>query len=128
MKELQFEKEIWKIQNFLSLNDWDISYRLVDNTWFTWELTYVDYLRFKASLSFDKKILEQSELQIKSIIMHELCHIFTIMNLRQFEEDTYLKWFIWDMIHSGIIEKMNILNEQMTVRLEKILTELYKDR
>lgn len=128
MTEQQFEKEIWKIQGFLNLSDWDVEYRLLDSPWFTWELTYVDYLRFKASISFDKELLKEWDVKVKSIIMHEMCHIFTIMNLRQFEDDTYLKWFTGNLLHWEILARMNILNEQMTVRLEKILSELYKNR
>lgn len=125
MKEKQFQKEIAKIQKFLNLNDWDISYRIMENPWFAWELTTVDYKRFQAYFSFSKALLDDKDEFIRKVIMHEFTHIFTIMNLRQFSEDDYLKNNIWWNNHAEVVVRMDILNEQMTVLLEKILTKQY---
>ena len=126
MLEIQLEKEVAKIQKFLDLNDWDISFRLLENPWFLWEVTYLDYTRFQANLSFDKSILNKEEKEIKMVVMHELCHIFTIANLRQFSEDQDYKNLLWFHLHTWLVREMNIINEQMTVRLERILTKLYE--
>lgn len=126
MKVKQFSKELAKIQKFLNLNDWDFSYRLLDNPWFLWELTQADYKRFQAHFSFDKEILTKDDKTIRMVLMHECSHIFTIMNLRQFSEDEYLKNQLGWNNHAEVVTRMDILNEQMTVRLERILTKFYE--
>lgn len=126
MQERQFEKELAKIQKFLNMNDWDFSFRFEENPWFLWECTYIDYKRFTANFTFDKCILDKDKKTIKMVLMHECSHIFTIMNLRQFSEDIYLKNLIGHNVHWEIVVRMDILNEQMTVRLERILSKFYK--
>lgn len=128
MNKKQFEKEIAKIQKFLWMNDWDFSFRFQDNPWFAWEITTVDYKRFQAYFTFDTKILSDTDDFIRKVIMHEISHIFTIMNLRQFSEDEYLKNQLWWNNHAEIITRMDILNEQMTVRLERIFTREYNNK
>jgi len=46
------------------------------------------------------------------------------MNLRQFLEDDYLKNQIGWNTHAEIVTRMDILNEQMTVRLERVISKL----
>ena len=58
------------------------------------------------------------------ILTHECSHIFTIANLRQFSEDDYLKNILWHNVHWEVVVRMNILNEQMTVRLERVISKL----
>jgi len=125
MKLKQFEKEISKIQNFLWLDDWDSYYEMKDSPWFMWEVSYIDYKRFQVRFTFDKAILREPDKEIKSILIHEYCHLFTIANLRQFSTDEYLKNQLWWNNHAEIVTRMDILNEQMTVRLERILTKYY---
>ena len=126
MKTKQFKKEIAKIQKFLDMNDWEFSFRFQEDPWFVWELTEVDYTRFMADFTFANKLLTETDEYIRKVIMHEISHIFTIMNLRQFKEDEYLRNTIGWNSHSEFITRWDILNEQMTVRLERILSKLYK--
>lgn len=126
MKEKQFAKELEKIQKFLDLNDWYFSYRFMDNPWFLWEVTYLDYTRFTANFTFDKILLEKPDKEILMVLMHECSHIFTIANLRQFSEEETFKTLLWYNLHTWLVREMNIINEQMTVRLERILTKFYK--
>jgi len=124
MKERQFEKEIAKIQKLLDMNDWEFSYILKDSPWFLWEVTQIDYKRFQAAFTFDSRLLTETDEYIRKVILHEVCHIFTIMNLRQFLEDDYLKNQIGWNTHAEIVTRMDILNEQMTVRLERVISKL----
>lgn len=124
MKNKQFAKEVSQIQSTLLLDDWDITYAIVENPWFVWELTQVDYKRFQAYFTFAQKLLTESEEMIRSVIMHEFLHIFTISSLRYFSDDEYIKEYIGKIAHSEMIVRMDIINEQMTVRLERILTKL----
>ncbi len=128
MKLKQFEKEIAKIQKFLNMNDWDFSFRFIENPWFLWEVTYLDYTRFTANFTFDTILLEKPDKEIRMVLMHECSHIFTIANLRQFSQDEFLKNSLWFNTHASYINLMNILNEQMTVRLERILTKFYNNK
>ena len=125
MNKIDFEKQVAKIIKFLWLTDWDVSIRFLDNPWFLWELSYVDYTRFQASISFDLELLKKEDKDIKMVIMHELCHIFTISSLRQFSEDEDFKKLLWINVHQWMVREMNIINEQMTVRLERILSKHY---
>jgi hypothetical protein len=110
------------------MNDWDFSFRFIENPWFLWELTQVDYKRFQAYLTFDTILLEKPDKEIKLVLMHELSHIFTIANLRQFSTDEYIKNQLGWKNHAEIVTRMDILNEQMTVRLERILTKFYNNK
>lgn len=123
MNHNKFKKELLKIKKFLEFTDWEFSYQFEENSWFVAECTSIDYKRFQANFTFANKLLTESDDFIKKVIMHEFCHIFTIMNLRQFSEDEYLKNQLWWNSHAEIIVRMDILNEQMTVRLEKILSK-----
>lgn len=125
MKVKQFAKEIAKIQKFLDLNDWDISYKLVESPWYMGQLSEVDYKRFQAYLTFDSNVLNEPDKTIRILIMHELSHVFTISSLRIFENDGYIREYIWTICHKELIVRMDIINEQMTVRLERILTKHY---
>lgn len=83
----------------------------------------VDYKRFQAHIDFSTGILSENESFAIKIIMHELCHIFTISSLKEFERDEYIKQYIGAIQHNEAIVRMDILNEQMTVRLERLLTK-----
>jgi hypothetical protein len=126
MNSKQFTKETQKIQEFLWLKDWDFTITLSDDPWYVWCLRQVDYLRFQAYIDFSTKLLSEDDKFIISVIMHEMCHIFTISSLKMFEDDEYIKEYIGKICHSEMISRMNLINEQMTVRMERLLTKYYE--
>lgn len=124
MTEEKFNKLFCKIQTLLQLTDWDITYSLKDDVEYIWMLYDVDYTRFQAHINFTKDILKWEDKEM--IIIHELCHIFTISSLRYFEKDEFIKSYIGAVYHAEMIARMNIINEQMTVRMERVISKLRK--
>lgn len=126
MNHNKFKKELLKVQKFLELKDWEISYQFEEDPWFVWECTAIDYKRFQVNFTFATKFLNESDEFIKKVLIHEMAHIFTISSLRYFSEDEYIKEYIGRITHNEMITRMDIINEQMTVRLERILSKYYK--
>lgn len=122
MDKEKFNKLFRKIQTLLQLTDWDITYSLKDDVDYIWMLYDVDYTRFQAHINFTSDIVDREDRE--KIILHELCHIFTISSLRYFEQDEFIKNYMGSIFHSEMITRMNIINEQMTVRMERIITKL----
>ena len=124
MKKEEFNKLFCKVQTYMELTDWDITYSLVKAE-YIWKLYDVDYTRFQAHISFNKDILKREDKE--SIIRHELCHIYTISSLRYFEKDLFIKDYIGSIYHTEMITRMNIINEQMTVKMERLIWKLNKN-
>lgn len=122
----QFKKEIKRVQKILGLNDWIFTYSLEEKPWFMWQMTTADYKRFEAHFTFDSRFMEEQIDTIRLVLMHEFCHIFTISSLRYFSEDEHMQQILWMVMHQEMVTRMEIINEQMTVRLERILTKLTK--
>lgn len=80
MTQEKFKKELVKIQKFLELTDWDLSFVFEENTWFVWECTAIDYKRFQCHFTFDKKLLTESDEYIRKIIIHIIIHFYYIIS------------------------------------------------
>lgn len=124
MDELDFKILMQRTIDDLRFYDWDIKYSFEEWVEYVWWLKYVDYKRFQAYIIFNKNLLNECDSYIKEVIVHELCHIFTISSLMIFKEDELVKNMMWQSLQSELTTRMDIINEQMNVRLHKLILSL----
>lgn len=125
MKKL--DKIIKSLRKFLLLDDWQLSYAIVEDTNEIWEMEKADYSRFQAALHFRKDYIEEeSHDNVIELVMHELCHIITIAPLQVFNDDDYNHKQIWHLEFSSIHDKMNTFNEQMNIKLTSIMMREFR--
>lgn len=125
MKKL--DKIIKSLRKFLLLDDWQLSYAIVEDTNEIWEMEKADYARFQAALHFRKDYIEkESHDNVIELVMHELCHIITIAPLQVFNDDDYNHKQIWHLEFSSIHDKMNTFNEQMNIKLTNIMMREFR--
>lgn len=118
----KIDKVIKSLRKFLLLDDWQLSYAIVEDTNEVWEMEKADYSRFQAALHFRKDYIEEeSNDKVIELVMHELCHIITIAPLQVFNDDEYNHKQIWHLEFSSIHDKMNTFNEQMNIKLTSIM-------
>lgn len=133
MKEKQFLKEIKKIQEFMGLDNWIITYNLLtigaDEDWqkANWQIENINYTYFRASISFDLSLLKDTYEDAIHVIFHELSHIYTSNTLQQFEDDDrdYLEHYIGASTYVEMKNKYNTTNEQQPEFLARRFKELY---
>ena len=118
---------IKSLRKYLLLDDWTLKFAIVEDTEELGQMEKADYSRFLAALHFQKKYVEESSNDdVIELVMHELCHIITIAPLQVFNDDEYNHKQIWHLEFISIHSKMNIYNEQMNIKLTKIMMRGYK--
>ncbi len=123
----KIDKIIKSIRKFILLDDWQLSYAIVEDTNEIWEMEKADYSRFQAALHFRKDYIEEeSDDKVIELIMHELCHIITIAPLQVFNDDEYNKKQIGNIEYCSIHNTMNIFNEQMNIKLTSIMMREFR--
>lgn len=123
----KIDKIIKSLRKFLLLDDWQLSYAIVEDTNEIWEMEKADYSRFQAALHFRKDYIEEeSNDKVIELVMHELCHIITIAPLQVFNDDEYNKKQIWNIEYCSIHNTMNIFNEQMNIKLTSIMMREFR--
>ena len=132
MTEKKFWKLINEIQTFMWLDNWEITYQIIniekwnDKNTTDAQCVNILYSYFRAHIDFNTKLMEDDDDYITHVIFHELCHIYTSKWLYTFEdEEEYIKSWIWQTSYVMIKEKMIIVNEQQTELLARRFKELY---
>lgn len=120
---------IKELKDYLDLESRDLQISYEDWDWseYIGWMKNVDYLRFSGYLLLKWEYFKESNIdEYISICMHELLHIYVNSSLRVLEEDTYITANIWENIKHMYHNQMNIHCEQLTVKLERVLTREFK--
>ena len=72
------------------------------------------------------KYREEHPEDVAQCALHEILHVFTAAPLFHFEDMKWLKENVGCTVFTSVTSEMNILNEQMNVRLESALIGLFK--
>jgi len=119
---------IKSLRDYLKLQDWELSFKIVEDTKEVWELETADYSRFQAFLHFRKDYIEDSsDEEVVELVMHELCHIITMAPLQIFYDDTWNKDRIGQHSWTDMVNRMAFVNEQMNVKLTSIMMREFKE-
>ncbi len=127
MTEKKFWKLINEIQTFMGLDNWEVTYEIIeleDNI--NAKCYSILYSYFASHMQFNKDLLKDEDEYIIHTIFHEFSHIYTTQSLKIYEdEEEFLKAWIWHNAYTLVKEKMIITNEQQTELLARRFKELY---
>ena len=133
MNEKQFGIHINKIQNFMGLDNWVISYQIKplsceSNKWSVDAVcTSILYDYFSCNIQFSKDMVDNDvDDYIIHVIFHELSHIYTTNAMKIYENnDDVLIDVNGRVIFDQIRRQMIIVNEQQTEFLARTMEKIY---
>ena len=131
MKQKEFDNLFKELKSFIGLDIWHIEYSITKIEQEDWTTTQaivdkVLYDYFKASIRFEKWLLQHTKNEIIHTILHELSHIYTLNSLTLYEDEVeYFSHYIWKQAYVDFKNRFIFTNEQQTELLARRFKQLY---